>query len=80
MGALDEYDPSTLSFLQRVFPPYQYAASGLAGDGLGGNTGDWYQFNVNAGDNLVLTTTTPGGTSASGLQFANDLQPDHQPL
>ena len=36
---------------------------------------DWYQFNVNAGDNLVITTTTPGGTSASGLQFANDLDP-----
>ena len=25
--------------------------------------------------NLVLTTTTPGGTSASGLQFINDLMP-----
>ena len=36
---------------------------------------DWYQFNVNAGDNLVFTTTTPGGTSANGLQFINDLMP-----
>ncbi len=74
-GALDEYNPDTLGFLQRVFPPYQYSASGLAGDGLGGQSTDWYQFNVNAGDNLVISTTTPGGTSASGYQFTNDLMP-----
>jgi hypothetical protein len=74
-GAWDEYNPDTLGFIQRVFPPYQYNPSGLAGDGLGGQGTDWYQFNVNAGDNLVLTTTTPGGTTASGLQFANDLNP-----
>jgi protocatechuate 3,4-dioxygenase beta subunit/methionine-rich copper-binding protein CopC len=75
IGALDEYDPDTLGYLQRVTPPYQYNASGLAGDGLGGVSSDWYRFNVNAGDNLVLTTTTPGGTSANGEQFANDLTP-----
>ena len=72
---LDEYDPNTLGFLQRIAPPYTYAASGLAGDGLGGVSTDWYQFNVNAGDNLVITTTTPGGSTASGLQFINDLDP-----
>jgi hypothetical protein len=33
---------------------------------------DWYSFNVNAGDNLILASTTPGGTSASGQQFIND--------
>ena len=54
--------------------------SGLGGDGLGGSNADWYSFNVNAGDNLVLTTTTPGAPSASGLQFANDLDSDDQPL
>jgi len=75
LGALDEYDPNTLGFLQRVTPPYHYDASGLAGDGIGGQSPDWYQFNVNAGDNLVITTTTPGATTASGLQFANDLDP-----
>ena len=72
---LDEYDPNTGAFVQRVAPPYVGFASGLAGDGAQGQTGDWYQFSVNAGDNLQLTTTTPGGTSASGLQFVNDLSP-----
>ena len=32
---LDEYDPNTFAFVQRVDPPYTYAASGLAGDGSG---------------------------------------------
>ena len=72
---LDEYDPNTLAFLQRVAPPYTYAASGLAGDGIGGVSPDWYQFNVNAGNKLVITTTTPGATTASGLQFSNNLDP-----
>jgi len=43
--------------------------------GLGGVSQDWYSFNVNAGDNLVITTTTPGATTASGLQFVNNLDP-----
>ena len=55
--------------------PVQGFVSGLGGDGLGASSSDWYSFNVNAGDNLVITTTTPGATSASGLQFANDLDP-----
>jgi protocatechuate 3,4-dioxygenase beta subunit len=75
VGALDEYNPDTLGFLTRVFPPYQFDASGLAGDGVGGQATDWYQFNVNAGDNLVITTTTPGGNSGNGQQFINDLNP-----
>ena len=75
IGALDEYNPDTLGFLQRVTPPYQFSASGLAGDGIGGTSPDWYQFNVNAGDNLVITTTTPGGSSANGEQFINNLAP-----
>ncbi len=41
----------------------------------GGVGQDWYSFNVNAGDNLAVTTTTPGGSSASGLQFTNDFEP-----
>ncbi len=72
---LAEYDPTTLAFVQSVAPPYVGSASGLAGDGLSGGSGDWYQFNVNAGDNLVITTTTPGDTSGDGGQFANDLHP-----
>ncbi len=72
---LDEYDPSTFAFVQRVAPPYVGAASGLAGDGGAGQSGDWYQFNVNAGDNLVITTTTPGDNSGNGDQFFNDLHP-----
>jgi hypothetical protein len=72
---LDEYNPDTLAFIQRLTPNYQGAASGLAGDGVGGRGSDWYQFNVNAGDNLVLTTTTPGVTTAGGLQLPNDLYP-----
>ncbi len=72
---LDEYDPNTGDFVQRVAPPYAGAASGLAGDGVSGGAGDWYQFNVNAGDNLVLTTTTPGDNSGNGDQFFNGLMP-----
>src|SRR5262249_19993454 len=52
--------------------------SGLAGDGLGGQDTDWYSVQVNAGDNLVIDTTTPGGTSADGQQFINDLVPEGQ--
>ena len=37
---LDEYDPSTSAFVQELAPPYTYAASGLAGDGLGGGNAD----------------------------------------
>ena len=61
--------------MQQLAPPYTYVASGLAGDGLGGTDGDWYQFNVNAGDNLVITTTTPGDHSGHGLQFATISSP-----
>ena len=37
--------------------------------------GDYYSVSVNAGDNLTINTTTPGATTASGLQFANDFYP-----
>ena len=67
--------PNTLAFVARVPVPVYGFVSGLAGDGLGGSNADYYSFNVNAGDNLVITTTTPGGASGSGLQFANDLDP-----
>ena len=72
---LAEYDASTFAFVQTVDPPYTYAASGLAGDGLGGGNADYYSFNVNTGDDLTITTTTPGAPSGSGLQFPNDLDP-----
>ncbi len=79
-NALAEYDPGTFGYVTTVYPPYAGDASGLAGDGLSGGTGDWFSFNVNAGDNLAITTTTPGDTSGDGGQFANDLDPDAQPL
>ncbi len=47
----------------------------VAGPPAPSNTGDWYEFNVNAGDNLVITTTTPGDHSGNGDQFYNDLEP-----
>ena len=72
---LAEYDPTSLAFVQEVSVPVTGEVSGLGGDGLGGGNTDYYSFNVNAGDNLVLTTTTPGAPSSSGLQFANDLDP-----
>jgi methionine-rich copper-binding protein CopC len=72
---LDYYDPSTFAFIQRLPVATVGLVSGLGGDGIVGQGSDWYQFNVNAGDNLVITTTTPGGTSANGLQFQNDLLP-----
>ena len=72
---LDYYDPTSLTHLQRLPVAAQGYVSGLGGDGIGGVSTDWYQFNVNAGDNLVLSTTTPGGSSANGLQFINDLAP-----
>ena len=74
-NVLDEYDPAHSPSCDGCRCPVYGFVSGLAGDGLGGSNADWYSFNVNAGDNLVITTTTPGGTSASGLQFANDLDP-----
>ena len=61
INVLDEYDPTTLAFIERVPVAVQGDVSGLGGDGLGGSNADWYSFNVNAGDNLVITTTTPGG-------------------
>ena len=70
---LDYYDPSTLGYIQSLPVATQGYVSGLGGDGLGGSNADWYQFNVNAGDNLVITTTTPGG--GNGQQFENDLDP-----
>lgn len=69
-NVLDEYDANTLGFVQRVNPPYTYEASGLAAGS--GQQSDWYQFAVNAGDNLVLTTTTPGGPPG---EFGNFLNP-----
>ena len=74
-NVLQSYDPNTLAFIQSVPVATQGFVSGLGGDGLGGSNSDWYSFNVNAGDNLVISTTTPGAPSASGLQFANDLDP-----
>ncbi len=41
---------------------------------VGGNT-DWYSFNVNAGDNLLLKTATPGGSVSSGRNYFDDLNP-----
>jgi len=38
-------------------------------------SGDWYEFVVNAGDDLVLTTNTPGGSSVDGLQLIDDVRP-----
>ena len=32
---------------------------GAIGNGVAGSDADWYSFSVNAGDNLVLDTTTP---------------------
>ena len=63
-------------FLQRVLRRDTWASSrAWAATASAASRTDWYQFNVNAGDNLVITTTTPGGTSASGFQFTNDLMP-----
>jgi hypothetical protein len=36
---------------------------------------DFYSVQVNAGDNLTIDTTTPGGTPANGLQFPNSIDP-----
>jgi hypothetical protein len=74
-NVFDYYDPSSFAFIQRLTAPTVGFVSGLGGDGVGGQTKDWYQFNVNAGDNLVITTTTPGGNSGNGQQFINDLNP-----
>jgi hypothetical protein len=72
---LDVYNPDTFALLTRLPVATLGYVAGVGGDGLGGVTKDWYQFNVNAGDNLVITTTTPGGTSGNGFQFINDLNP-----
>ena len=69
MNYLDEYDPSTFAFIQRVPVATQGFVSGLAGDGLGGAPPDeWYSVNVQAGASLALQSSTP---SDQGGQFPN---------
>ena len=75
-NVIDVYDSTTLAFKRRMPVSVFGLVSGLAGDGIGGTEEDWYQFNVNAGDSLVIETTTPGGPSGSGLQFVNDFVPN----
>jgi protocatechuate 3,4-dioxygenase beta subunit len=66
---LDEYDPNTLAFVQRVPVATQGFVSGLGGDGLGGAPkADWYSIDVQAGQALSLETSTP---SDQGGQFPN---------
>ncbi len=74
-NVLDVYSAATLAFERSMPVAVTGFVSGLAGDGLGGQDTDWYSFQANAGDGLVIQTTTPGATSASGLQFPNDLAP-----
>ena len=45
---------------------------GAIGNGVAGSDVDWYSFSVNAGDNLVLDTTTP---SDGPGEFLNTLNP-----
>src|SRR6516164_550727 len=45
---------------------------GAIGNGVAASDGDWYSFSVNAGDNLVLDTTTP---SDGPGEFLNTLNP-----
>ena len=45
---------------------------GAIGNGVAGSDVDWYSFSVNAGDNLVLDTTTP---SDGPGEFPNTLNP-----
>jgi Bacterial pre-peptidase C-terminal domain. len=45
---------------------------GAIGNGVAGSDADWYSFSVNAGDNLVLDTTTP---SDGPGEFPNTLNP-----
>ena len=60
--------------------PSRAIVSGLGGDGLGGGNADWYSFNVNAGDNLVITTTTPGAPTRQRPAVRQRSRPDDQPL
>jgi methionine-rich copper-binding protein CopC len=73
-NVLDEYDPNTLAFIQRLPVAVQGFVSGLAGDGLGSAAAstDYYSFNASAGDSLVINTTTPAGGSG---EFENDFYP-----
>ena len=45
---------------------------GAIGNGVAASDADWYSFSVNAGDNLVLDTTTP---SDGPGEFLNTLNP-----
>ena len=66
---LDYYDPSTLTEIKTVSVATQGYASGLGGDGLGGTPiDDWYTVNVQAGQPLLLQSSTP---SDQGGQFPN---------
>ena len=68
-NVLYEYDPTTLALIQTVPVAMQGFVSGLAGDGLAGvPQRDWYSVNVQAGQSLLLESSTP---SDQGGQFPN---------
>ena len=68
-GLLDEYDPNTFALVARVPVATTGYISGLGGDGLGGAPkDDWYSVDVQAGQGLYITSSTP---SDQGGEFPN---------
>ena len=66
---LDVYDLATLAFIRRVDLNDHITA---VGGHVSGPVVDAYQFAANAGDALLIATSTPGG---GRFEFVNDLDP-----
>ena len=75
-NVLDEYDPEHARLRSAgAGRPYTASSPAWPATVWAASTATGTQFNVNAGDNLVITTTTPGDRSGNGCQFSNDLDP-----
>jgi len=69
-NVIDVYNASNFAYVTRLPVAVYGFASGLAAGN--GQSSDWYQFSVTSGENITLSTTTPGGPPG---QFVNGLNP-----
>jgi hypothetical protein len=80
LNGISVYDASTLAFIQHIDTTGQLNGNemmaGLGGDGLGGVDQNWFKFNANAGDNLVITGSAFNSNENGNTgEFQNSLSP-----